>query len=246
MMLRLVLFGMVAALGVSIPAQPSCDHLYGSAQAWATSLLAEWDRWEPADDGAGLRLVGTQNPIACEECRLARMQLAVNIQETPTERALAADLKGATKEREAKPVPADSKPETPPAATTVATAVDPISVDDALEFEIAYELSRKQDGLEPKATETAVPDSVSAAAETDATVADPEMGIWCELYRAASAPVAATTGAEAAPAVHSQPPVSDHSFICGFGGIDLTAKVDMEGLPEPAEEVEKRAQNELS
>ena len=50
MMLRLVLVGMVAALGVSIPSQPSCEHWYDSAQAWAMSLMAEWDTWEPSDD----------------------------------------------------------------------------------------------------------------------------------------------------------------------------------------------------
>ena len=32
MMLRLVLFGMVAALGVSIPSQPGCEHWYGSCR----------------------------------------------------------------------------------------------------------------------------------------------------------------------------------------------------------------------
>jgi hypothetical protein len=77
MMLRLVLVGVVAALGVSVPSQPSCEHWYESAQAWTTSLLAEWDTWEPKDEGVP-RLVGTQNSIGCEECRLARMRLAAN------------------------------------------------------------------------------------------------------------------------------------------------------------------------
>jgi hypothetical protein len=80
MMLRLVLVGVVAALGVSVPSQPSCTHWFESAQAWTTSLLAEWDSWEPSDN-EGPRLVGTQNSIGCEECRLARMRLAAHTRE---------------------------------------------------------------------------------------------------------------------------------------------------------------------
>ena len=70
MMLRVVLVGVVAALGVSIPSQPSCEHWYDSAQAWATSLLAEWDTWT-APDAAEPRLPGAANHMGCEECRLA-------------------------------------------------------------------------------------------------------------------------------------------------------------------------------
>ena len=81
MMLRLVLVGVVAALGVSVPSQPSCEHWFESAQAWTTSLLAEWDTWEPeVEDGP--RLVGTPNAIGCEECRLARMRLLASAPET--------------------------------------------------------------------------------------------------------------------------------------------------------------------
>ena len=91
MILRLVLVGMVGALGVSIPAQPGCEHWYGSAQAWATSLLAQWDTWEPAcDDDGGPRLVVTQNQVDCEECRLARMRLLAGThEESKTEESLA-------------------------------------------------------------------------------------------------------------------------------------------------------------
>jgi len=77
MMLRLVLVGMVAALGVSIPGKPSCEHWFDSAEAWATTLLAEWDTWEPTE-GAGSTLLGMQDHQECEQCRLARMRVAAN------------------------------------------------------------------------------------------------------------------------------------------------------------------------
>src|ERR1017187_10534153 len=77
MMLRLALVGMVAALGVSIPSEPGSGSWFVSAEAWATSLLAEWDTWEPSDgDESGV--VGTQGHIGCEECRLARLRLLAN------------------------------------------------------------------------------------------------------------------------------------------------------------------------
>ena len=74
MMLRLVLVGMVAALGVTIPSQPGGGRWFDSAEAWATSLLAEWDTWEPTDgDTSGLP--GSRDPIECEVCRLARLRV---------------------------------------------------------------------------------------------------------------------------------------------------------------------------
>ncbi len=77
MMLRLALVGMVAALGVSVPSQPGSGSWFVSAEAWATSLLAEWDTWEPSDgDGSGV--LATQGHIGCEECRLARLRILAN------------------------------------------------------------------------------------------------------------------------------------------------------------------------
>ena len=47
MMLRLVLVGMVAALGVTIPSRPDGRGWLGSAERWAKSVLADWDTWRP-------------------------------------------------------------------------------------------------------------------------------------------------------------------------------------------------------
>ena len=78
MMLRLVLVGMVAALGVSIPGKPSCEHWFDSAEAWATTLLAEWDTWG-ADRGSGVYFAGdagsqgNANSAGSPECESRRM-----------------------------------------------------------------------------------------------------------------------------------------------------------------------------
>src|SRR5262245_29369184 len=77
MTLRLVLVGMVAALGVSIPSQPSSENWFDSAEAWATSLLAQWDSWEPAEDDGAIP-AGKRDHLSCEECRLARLRLTTN------------------------------------------------------------------------------------------------------------------------------------------------------------------------
>ena len=77
MTLRLVLVGMVAALGVSIPSQPSCEHVFDSAEAWATSLLAEWDTWEPADSALTVP-AANRDHLDCEECRLAQSRVVSN------------------------------------------------------------------------------------------------------------------------------------------------------------------------
>ncbi len=117
MMLRLVLVGAVAALGVSVPGEPSCKHWYESAQAWATSLLAEWDTWTAIDESEP-RLPMTANHMACEECRLARMRLVAQANENLRKDAVLTEAKAGTKATENKPSPADSNESAPTAAQT--------------------------------------------------------------------------------------------------------------------------------
>ena len=52
MMTRLVLVGLVAALGVTLPSRPDCDRWIASTQTWACGLLANWDTWEPNESEA--------------------------------------------------------------------------------------------------------------------------------------------------------------------------------------------------
>ena len=64
MMLRLVLVGMVAGLGVTIPSRPVGHGWLGSAERWANALLADWDSWRP-DENEGTRVSGTAHE--CEQ-----------------------------------------------------------------------------------------------------------------------------------------------------------------------------------
>jgi hypothetical protein len=52
MIARLVLVGLVAALGVTFPSGPDCDRWMGSAQSWACRVLADWDTWKPRESDA--------------------------------------------------------------------------------------------------------------------------------------------------------------------------------------------------
>jgi hypothetical protein len=75
MMLRLALVGIVAALGVTLPSQTDCDHWLLSSERWVSSVLADWDTWTPREHAAGTDLVATTDH-ECEQCRLARLELA--------------------------------------------------------------------------------------------------------------------------------------------------------------------------
>ncbi len=52
MMTRLVLVGLVAALGVTLPSRPDCDRWISSTQRWASRVLADWDTREPHESEA--------------------------------------------------------------------------------------------------------------------------------------------------------------------------------------------------
>ena len=50
MISRLVLVGMVAALGLSIPSWSEFERGFNSFRSWTTAQLAEWDTWRPRED----------------------------------------------------------------------------------------------------------------------------------------------------------------------------------------------------
>ncbi len=221
MMLRLVLVGMVAALGVTIPSQPGGGQWFNSAEAWATSLLAEWDTWEPTDgDTSGLPR--SQDPISCEVCRLARLRvtskamLALNGEPpAPKDASTVSAMRDTTLAARAWWVAgpdgdeiaavenagelAESKtdplPSMPKAGDLV--AFESPSALDLAEYEIAYELDQLSEAFEtaaPPAIET-VP---APTASEPVSVADSiELGVWGELYRIVAEP----TGAAKSPAI---------------------------------------------
>jgi hypothetical protein len=206
MTLRLVLVGMVAALGVSIPSQPSSEHWFESAEAWATSLLAEWDTWEPTN-GDGTGPAGKGDQLACEECRLARLRVASNAM-----RAAAGDPPAPNREASAPAttitalsgdsMPASASqhvfvgwvqptvPATAPATQTkpsTPVAFEPICVSEPYETGIAYELNRISEGLGDSET---LPSILATTTDSELALAaeDFELDMLDELYRIASEP----------------------------------------------------------
>ena len=157
MTLRLVLVGMVAALGVSIPSQPSPEHWFESAEAWATSLLAEWDTWEPTDEDETAS-AAKRDHLDCEECRLARLRLA-----SSATRAAAGD-------------PPAPKPEVSPSTAPTAVLFEAIRVSLPFEWGIAYELNRLSEELGTLA---------ATAPETVATITEAEPPLPADAFEIA-------------------------------------------------------------
>jgi hypothetical protein len=52
MFARVVLVGLVAALGVTLPSRLECERWMSSAQNWACRVLADWDTWRPRESDA--------------------------------------------------------------------------------------------------------------------------------------------------------------------------------------------------
>jgi hypothetical protein len=199
---------MVAALGVSIPRQPNSEIWFESAEAWATSLVEEWDTWEPTD-GDARGLTGKRDRLACEECRRARLRVASNAM-----RAAAGDPPAPNSERVSSALTiiassGDSMPASasehvfvgwvqptvlsvaaaPPTKPNTSVAFEPICVSEPFESGIAYELNRMSEGLGD--TTATVRDSIAATTDSEPSLpADAlELDIWGELYRVAAEPL---------------------------------------------------------
>ena len=211
MTLRLVLVGIVAALGVSIPSQPSGDHWFDSAETWATSLLAQWDTWEPAD-GDEADPAGKRDHFGCEECRLARLRVAASAM-----RAAAGDPPAPKGEdiapagaidavlAESKGVFVDPKaivgwvqPNVPLAELSPSTnartsvAFEPIRVSEPFEAGIAYELNRNADGLGDPAADSLESVAVTMDSELGLPADAYELDVWDELYEIEAIPLELT------------------------------------------------------
>ena len=187
MMLRLALVGMVAALGISIPSVPEPDRWLGSAEAWATSLLAEWDTWEPSD-GDEWR-VAEQGHIGCAECQRARLKLLATAAR-PTSPG-----DGSTPKVETASTPENGNPsiaaaETVPSPDRTAENItfEPFCVEENFESEIDFELNRMSDGIFTPAAVSPSTVATSNASEISLPALASELGIWGELFRAALEP----------------------------------------------------------
>ena len=148
MMLRLVLVGMVAALGVTIPGGTNRGGWLVSAGRWANSAVVDWDTWRPDSvAGQSRRIVTTRH--GCEQCRLARAAIALREQA-----AAASAVAEATKSR-AVPTGAGSEKPTaemhdvlPVRSLSAPTlAFEPIAVGDVFYTGVSFELNRIADGI---------------------------------------------------------------------------------------------------
>lgn len=158
MMLRLVLVGIVAGLGVTIPSRPAGQGWFGSAGRWANSVLAELDTWKP-DERGSVRVAPKEHE--CEQCRLARVALASR------QRTIGATE--ASRSTKWTPAPAVGRAEKPaitlPAAMVSKNTIqrkvvfEPIAVSEDFYAGVAFELNKNAEGLDlpqPPALPTAV------------------------------------------------------------------------------------------
>ena len=246
MMLRVVLVGVVAALGVSIPSQPSCEHWYDSAQSWATSLLAEWDTWT-ATDTAEPRLPGAANHLGCEECRLARMRLVAKANENLSKDTALVDGAGPKTGTQKKPSDSDQR-----VARSQPKTVSPR----------AFELTEAAAAFCPIAAIilNGTPDlhagSASTSRENQASVAGPELSepaeaaelvIWSGFCRLGNEAISSAAESESEVLYSdedgSDMPITQESFICGFSAFAppfLTAATAPPEVPEAARSVAER------
>jgi hypothetical protein len=178
MMLRLVLVGMVAALGVSIPGKPSSENWFDSADAWATALFAEWDTWEPID-GRG-STVGTQSHKECEECRLARMRVAASAMAAANGEPPARKLEESVLSKNTDAL-ARLKTVSQPSKANKSVTVEPFRFQEPLDFESAYELNGLLEGLVAQVEKTPEHAATTSPSVPALPVDDVELEEWDEV-----------------------------------------------------------------
>ncbi|HZW33697.1 MAG TPA: hypothetical protein VFF52_23450 [Isosphaeraceae bacterium] len=133
MISRLVLVGMVAGLGVTLPSWPECESWCQSAQEWASARLADWDTWRPREADSSRQ---AKTPIPAErEVRPVPVATAV---------ARPGDSKTGPTRAPSPAIEAASDPTPGPqaiAAHPTAVADDPVA-------DVALELNRWAEGLD--------------------------------------------------------------------------------------------------
>jgi hypothetical protein len=148
MMLRLVLVGIVAALGVTIPGGTNRGGWLVSAGRWANSVVVDRDTWrQDSSTGQARRSATTRH--GCEQCRLARAALALREQA-----AAASRVADSTKSTAVNATAGSEKPtvethnvltgDSRPAATV---AFEPIEVGDDFYSAVALELNRNAEAI---------------------------------------------------------------------------------------------------
>jgi hypothetical protein len=148
MMLRLVLVGIVAALGVTIPGGTNRSGWLVSAGRWANSVVVDWDTPRPDSSATQARRFATTRH-GCEQCRLARAALALREQGAAASRVADSTKSTAVKAPAGSEKPTDDRHDvltgdSRPAATI---GFEPIAVGDDFYSAIAFELNRNAEAI---------------------------------------------------------------------------------------------------
>jgi hypothetical protein len=175
MMLRLVLVGIVAALGVTIPGGTNRGGWLVSAGRWANSVVVDWDTPRPDSSASQARRFATTRH-GCQQCRLARAALALREQG-----AAASRVADSTKSTAVKAAAGSEKPtgdghdvltgDSRPAATI---AFEPIAVGDDFYSAVAFELNRNAEAINFVQSPTA-PTAILTRSQPVALAEGPEL-----------------------------------------------------------------------
>jgi len=238
MFLRLVLVGMVAAMGVTIPSRWGCEHWFNSAGAWASSTLADWDTWSPSDAQGGSHKEIRQK-TECPECRLARERARLREQNARTaSRSEAVTAASGAIAVAAVPRAAELPAASAPVSSQQKTVtLQPIQVARDFASGIASVLDGLSEGRQRKETPAVSALAPPLAAETIVATENFELALLGELFQEAER--AANEGrrqpAPAEPRVDVA--TADDSWICGdittdFGDAAATSLATTEATSE--------------
>jgi hypothetical protein len=222
MFLRLVLVGMVATMGLTLPSRWGCEHWLNSAGSWASSSLAEWDTWSPNDVGGGSH-GAPRRKTECPECRLARERVRLRAETTlAASRSVGAAAASGALVLAVAPLVADSPVAKIAAMVSKPATLEPIEVAQRFTAGIASVLSELPRGLDasPKA---AVAPPERLIDDEPIVVGDQfELAMLAELCRAAE-----SAGTRSQPQTAAEPTPADdttivQNWICGefVGGFE--------------------------
>ena len=162
MMLRLVLVGMVAALGVTIPGGTNRGGWLVSAARWGSSVNLDWDAWRPDNRANQAPRVATTRH-QCEQCRLARAAIALR-ERRPAPGVVATSTKSTSVQTGigSEQRTADSHRVSAADSLRAPTlAFEPIDVANDFYTGIAFELNRNAEGIDLVQSPTAPTSSVA-------------------------------------------------------------------------------------
>jgi hypothetical protein len=150
MISRLVLVGMVAALGLSIPSWSEFERGFSSFRSWTTAQLAEWDTWQPREDDS-ITVPEMPSPPRLEIRRVVTSPVVTGEQQPAPRSRLESSERAVEGPSDCRIVATvSSLVERQPSRTAIAFV--PITVENDLTPDVADEFNRMCEGLEIRPT----------------------------------------------------------------------------------------------